>query len=362
MAERTVVIVGATGSIGGQTLDVLRKLKGFELVGFTYHRNESKAIEIKKIFPRARAVSTVDSLKRAVELVEELRPDVTVVAIPGFSGFEVSYHIIPFTKRLALANKESLVCGGRFIKERAKDSETEIIPIDSEHSATFQLLQGERTVEKIAITASGGALRDYPLEKLKNAKPEDVLKHPVWKMGAKVTVDSATMVNKALEVLEAMELFSLKREQVEVFVHREGKIHAMVFLKDGTVKIHASVPDMRIPIAYSLTYPERTYENPDFPDLSLLRFERPQRERYPLFFLVDEIHNSYALRTAYNAADEVAVEAFLEGKIKFTDIHKVVEKTLNRIDSAEPSSPEELKEIDKKSRRIAEEVIGCCLK
>jgi len=355
MEEKSVVIVGATGSIGTQTVEVLKKLKGFKLLGFTYHKNEKKAKDILRLFPQAKAFSTQKGFESFFNFVEHIKPDIAVLAIPGFEGFKVAMKLIPVVKRLALANKESLVCGGKFIKEKIKESGTELIPVDSEHSAIFQLI--EEDVEKIAITASGGALRDIPINELWSAKPEDVLKHPVWNMGARITVDSATMVNKAFEVLEAMELFSLKRDQIEVFVHKSSIVHGMVFLKDGTVKIHAAIPDMRVPIAYSLTYPERVYEYKEYPKFSILEFKKVERRRYPLFFLVDDIYSSYALRTAFNAADEVAVDAFLNGRISYKNLVKTVEKVVGKMKKSTVKTVEELEEIDREARALAEEVI-----
>ncbi len=358
MGEKTVVIVGATGSIGTQTIDVLKSLSGYKLVGFTYHENLKLAEEISKDFPEAEFLSTKTDLDRFEEMMEKLQPDITVAAAPGFAGFKLAYVAIPYTKRLALANKESLVCGGKVLKNQLRKFGVELIPVDSEHSAVFQLV--ERGIEKVAITASGGALRDWPVERLKEASPSDVLRHPVWSMGKKITVDSATMVNKALEVLEAMELFELPMEKIDVYIHREGVIHGMVFLKDGTVKIHASVADMRIPIAYSLTYPERFYRNPEFPKFSSLTFERPSEERYPLFFLVNYIKDSYALRTAFNAADEVAVAAFLMGKISYTQIFKVVEAVLKSLESEKAESFEDLSAVNEEARRLACEITRYC--
>jgi len=274
-----------------------------------------------------------------------------VSAIPDFAGFLATLISVKYTKRLALANKESIVCGGRFLREEVERYGVELVPVDSEHSAVFQVM--EEGVEKIAITASGGALRDWAVEDLEKARPEDVLSHPVWKMGSRITVDSATMVNKALEVLEAMELFSLRRDQIEVFIHRQGVVHGMVYLKDGTVKLHAAVADMRLPIAFALTYPERKYEFEVFPKFDVLTFENPDKERYPLFFMVDEIFSSYKLRVAFNAADEVAVSAFLKREIRFTDIAVVVERVLRNLEGPEPESVKDLIKVDEEARRIA---------
>ncbi len=358
MEKRTVLIIGATGSIGTQSLDVLKKLDGFKLIGFTYHSNFDLAMKIKSEFPNAKMLSTKKDLERFEDFMDELKPEITIAAAPGFAGFELAYKAIPYTKRLALANKEALVCGGKFLKKRIRDYRVELIPVDSEHSAIFQLI--EKGIEKIAITASGGALRDWPIENLKYAKPSDVLKHPVWSMGKKITVDSATMFNKALEVMEAMELFEIPFEKIDVYVHREGMIHGMVFLKDGTVKVHASVADMRIPIAFSLTYPDRLYEFPEFPEFSSLTFKKLSKERYPIFFLSEYVKDSHSLRTAFNAADEIAVKAFLNGKIGFMDIPKVVEKVIENINISEAKSVEDLKTTDKEARRLACEITRSC--
>ena len=359
MAEKTVLIFGATGSIGRQTLDVLERLEGFRLVGFTYHRNEKLAREISRNFGVEDFLSTTTGVEGALEMVRRLRPDITVVAVPGFAGLEITLGSIPHTRRIALANKETMVCGGWLVREELEKHGVELLPIDSEHSAVFQILEEDPV--KITLTASGGSLRDWPLESLKRASIEDVMRHPVWKMGTKVTVDSATMVNKALEVLEAMELFDLPRDRVDVLVHREGIVHGMVYLRDGTVKILSSIPDMRIPIALSLTYPNRSYEYEEFPDFvkTGLGFERPDPKRYPAFFLVDHVYRSYKLRTAFNASDEVAVELFSKGIIEFTDIPVILERVLDRIANLpEPEDLEDLRRIDSLSREYAEEVIS----
>ena len=366
MEKKTVVILGATGSIGSQTLDVLKRLEGYELVGFSFHRNVRKAQAILKEFKVKAILVTGDvtfdvegkAVYRSLEdFFEKLSPDITLIAVPGFAGLEMTLKAIEASKRIALANKESLVCGGFLIKKALEHRGTELIPVDSEHSAIFQIL--DKGVMKIVLTASGGALRDWKLEDIEKARVEDVLKHPVWSMGRKITVDSATMVNKAFEILEAMELFELDFSNIDVKIHREGLVHGMVFFKDGTVKMLLSNPDMRIPIAYSLTYPDRVadFPAPNITNLNLL-FEDPDPARYPSFFLVKKICRSYAKRTAYNAADEEAVEAFLNGKIKFIHISRVLEEVVEGV-KGEPRDLKDLKEIHEESKKIARKVIDC---
>ncbi|AEH51158.1 1-deoxy-D-xylulose-5-phosphate reductoisomerase [Pseudothermotoga thermarum] len=358
MEKRTVVIVGATGSIGLQTLDVLSKLTFFKLIGITYHSNEELAMRIAKEYKIENIVCTMNGLQKLFELFERLRPDITVVCVPGFVSLPITLKAIECCKRVLLASKEALVCGGWLVRSWVRKFNVELLPVDSEHNALFQII--EKDVEKVLITSSGGALRDWKLEDLEKATVKDVLNHPVWKMGKRITVDSATMVNKAFEVLEACELFSLQSDQVEVLIHRQGIVHAAVFLKDGTVKMHVGYPDMRIPIAFALTYPHRYYSNPTWPDLisTPLSFGPVDQRRYPCFHIVYEISKDYAKRTAYNAADEVAVNAFLNGRIKFTDICKVIIKVVEKT-TGTCRDLKDLEEIDQRSRILAEEVIKC---
>jgi 1-deoxy-D-xylulose-5-phosphate reductoisomerase len=290
-------------------------------------------------------------------MLEALKPDITMVAVSGFSGLRAVLSSLEHSKRVCLANKESLVCGGFLVKKKLKEKRTELIPVDSEHSAIFQVIEPE--VEKVVLTASGGALRDWEISKIDRARPEDVLRHPVWNMGARITVDSATMVNKAFEVLEAMELFELPFEKIEVKIHREGLVHGAVVLPDGNVKMVVSPPDMRIPISYALFYPRRVALEPFFLRTISLSFEDPDPEKYPAFFLLKEIKDSYALRTAFNAADEVAVEAFLKGRIRFGGIHRVIEKTLEEFQGyPQPRTLDDVERIHfeaiKKAERVTE--------
>lgn len=358
MDKRTVVIVGITGSIGTQALEVIQKINGFQVIAGTYHSNQKLAEQIANKFKIDKMIRTSEGYDEIISQIEKLRPDITIVAIPGFASLPITLKAIENSNRVLLASKEALVCGGWLVKNALKNSSTELLPIDSEHSALMQLL--EDGTEKILLTCSGGALRDWNIDGLHDAKPTDVLRHPVWNMGHKITVDSATMVNKGFEVLEAYELFNIDVSKIEVLLHKEGLIHAGVFLKDGTMKLHMGFPDMKVPIAYALTYPKRDYSKMEWPDLSLvnLSFYPVDAKRYPAFFLAYEIAKDYAKRTAYNAADEVAVESFLSGKIKFTDINKVIERVLEKIDGT-PRDLSDLTQLDKSARRLALEVIEC---
>ncbi len=365
MEEKTVVILGATGSIGTQSVDVISKLKNYKLVGISFGKNRNLAEEIVQRFGikfyhggvELSVGKRVDSIGTLLELT---KPDITICAIPGFEGVKATIEALKYTRRIALATKESMVCAGKFVKELAKKNNVEIVPVDSEHSAVFQLY--ETHIDHIVITASGGAVRDLPLDKIAELSPEEVLKHPTWNMGGRITVDSATMVNKFFEVVEAHELFDLPYEKIEVYISPSSFIHGMVFLKDGTIKIHAGKPDMRVPIAFALTYPSREYTSyvaqVDEFDMRLLPVEKA---RYPLFFFGLEIANSGGLteRIAFNSADELAVQYFLEKKISFGKIEKIVTKTVEEIQKrfTTVNSLEDVYKVDELSRKITEEVL-----
>ncbi|MBO8160805.1 MAG: 1-deoxy-D-xylulose-5-phosphate reductoisomerase [Thermosipho sp. (in: Bacteria)] len=356
MEKKSVVILGATGSIGIQTLEVIEKLDNFYISGIVFGKNINLAREIIKkhnienyyspYFPTYK-FSTLE------EMLEKLNPDIVVAAIPGFDGLIAILQSIPYTKRLALATKEALVCAGPFIKNECEKHKVELIPIDSEHSAIFQLF--DENVVKIMITASGGAVRNVKKNKLSKLKPNDILKHPVWNMGKRITVDSATMVNKAFEVMEAYELFNI--ENIDVHIHPTGTVHGAVLLNDGTVKIHFGFPDMKVPIAYSLTYPERKFNNPKWPKFDPKNFEfyNVDEEKYPAFFYGKSILKDLAKRIAFNAADEIAVQRFLTEKIKFPQIADIIINTCENI-RGNVNSIDDIFEIDKISRNFAQEI------
>ena len=362
-----VVVLGATGTIGKMSLDVVNSLKDFELVGVSANTSEDDLLKIKRKFPNVKtALSGVQSDEvdfygqDAVErLLQATSPDYVVVGVSGFIGLKYSLIASKVAKRLCLANKESIVTGGNFFLKKVKENGCEIIPVDSEHSAVFQLLDGEKSrVKKIILTASGGALRDVPLSALKTVTPKEVLKHPVWKMGARITVDSATMFNKGLEVMEAKFLFGFEAEKIGVIVHPQGKIHAMIEFEDGTFKMHVSRADMRIPISYALNYPHRVNIFEPFTPLGDMSLAEPDLKRYPALKLAyDALKAGDGARIVYNAADEVAVDAFLKGKICFTNIYEVVKDVLQKEWPEFLNDYEEIEKVDFEAREMTKEMI-----
>ena len=356
--SKKVLILGSTGSIGENTLKVVEQFpERFKVTGLVAGSNREKLQEQKERFgvERTALFSEVglDGIKR---LIEETEFDVAVCAISGSAGILPTYWAAKKGKRLALANKESLVCAGKFITEVAR----EIIPVDSEHSAIFQCLVGEKKeeVEEIILTASGGAFLNR--ENLEEVKPEEALKHPNWEMGKKVTVDSSTLMNKGLEVIEAYWLFGLPVERIKVVIHPQSIVHSLIRFRDNSVKAQLGVPDMRIPIAYALSYPERLPLNGEL-RLNLfglnLTFLEPDTERFPCLRLAYEsLKMGYPYPIVLNAADEVAVELFLKGKIKFTEIPKLIEETLNRANFKPPKDIYEVAEIDRRAKELSLEV------
>lgn len=268
--------------------------------------------------------------------------DMVLTALVGFAGLRPTIAAIEHGKTIALANKETLVVGGELIVRLAQEHRCPILPVDSEHSAIFQCLVGERSpVEKILLTASGGPFRTYNAEQLRNVGPQQALAHPNWNMGAKVTIDSATLMNKGLEAMEAKWLFGLNNDQIEVLVHPQSIVHSMVQFADGSVKAQLGAPDMRLPIQYALSYPER-YETPSFPRINFaqltgLTFERPNTVLFPALELAFEaMRQGGTVPCVLNAANEVAVAAFLEQRIGFMDIPKIVEQTMTTL--AQPTT------------------------
>lgn len=377
-----IALLGATGSIGKQTVDVLKRSNMLDrVVALSANSNVDALLEISKLCPNASLCIADDNsyaeLKRMSnkkvyggiegikDMLSDQEPDLTVVSVSGAAGFLITIASIQnTTKRICLATKEALVIGGKFVKERLKKYSIELLPIDSEHSAIFQLLLGEKnsSIKRLVLTASGGALRDHPIEKFDEVRINDVLKHPVWSMGKRITIDSATMVNKAFEVVEAHHLFELEKERIDVTIHREGLVHSLVEFVDGSIKLHAGYPDMRIPISYSIFFPDRMeFENDRHIEIGLLKnltFEPPDPKRYPAFFM---IHDLFEMPSSawivYNAADEVAVQKFLEGKIRFTDISRLISSVVERFDHFEPKEPNEVMLIDQKARKLAEEEV-----
>lgn len=379
-----LAILGSTGSIGTQTLEVVRSYPTlFEVEVLSAANNwellASQAIE----FDAKHVIITNDAhygkLREAlkgkrteihcgVDMLEDIVSlpsiDVVVIAVVGFAGLAPTISAIKAEKRVALANKESLVVGGEIVMPLARKHGVEIMPIDSEHSAIFQCLVGEATpLKRIILTASGGSLRDYPLSELENVTPQQVLCHPVWEMGSRITVDSATMLNKGFEIIEAAHLFNVGSDQIQVVIHPQSIIHSAVEFEDNCIKAQMSYPDMCLAIQYALTYPERMAVNglQSFDPFitSNLTFAKPDPKRYPCLGLaISSLRAGGLAPTVLNAAGEVAVEAFLKKEIKFTDITRVINESLNTFTNSKLTHINEIFETDAEARYRASELIG----
>lgn len=380
MAVKKIAIFGSTGSIGNQALEVISHYRNeFEIVLLTGYKNHS-LLKKQALEFNAKYISTPDSqvfellkedpqvcqkiinFRQATELIRSEEVEIVLNALVGASGLKITIASILSGKTLLLANKESLVIGGGFIQEYLRDWRKLVIPIDSEHSAIFQALLGEQieTVSQIILTASGGPFFDLPLEELEKVTPEDALKHPTWKMGQKITVDSATLMNKGLEVIEAHYMFNIPYEKIKVVIHRQSIVHGMVLFSDGTIKAVLSMPDMRLPIEYALFYPKRREQLIEpLPYANMkLDFERPDNEKFPALKLAYEAGKRGGnMPVVLNAANEVAVKAFLSGKIKFTEISKVVERTLSSFTWKKMESIKDIVETDQAARARAISII-----
>ncbi len=368
-----VAILGSTGSIGRATLDVLSRLRHrFEITLISCHRQLDLFSQQIHAFAPKHAVVTGpidrnvdrylavrDQTTRGVgmesvsTLVQSPDVDIVVGAIVGVAGLESSLAAVMAGKRLALANKEALVVSGSLMKQAVETHGAELIPIDSEHSAIFQCLRcgkPETEVARLILTASGGPLRDWPIEDLASATIEDALSHPTWQMGRKITVDSATMMNKALEVIEACWLFDLEPDQITVMVHPQSMIHSMVEFVDGSVMAQLSPPDMRLPIQYALTYPDRIESPATKVDWTVpmgLTWTPADMDRYPALLLGFEVaRNRGTCGAVLNAANEAAVELFLAGKIRLTDIPSVCRSVLDSHPYSPSPSLKELLQLD----------------
>jgi 1-deoxy-D-xylulose-5-phosphate reductoisomerase len=353
---KRIALLGSTGSIGTQTLDVISRFPGeFKVEVLTAGNNiRLLAQQAAKFLPDSVVIGNsihYHQLKEAVkdipvkvfagddaieQVVRGSNIDMVVAAMVGYSGLKPTISAIRAGKKIALANKETLVVAGEIIKKLVKESGSKIIPVDSEHSAIFQCLAGEsgNPIEKITLTASGGPFLNFTEEMLKNVKPHEALKHPNWEMGNKVTVDSASLMNKGLEVIEAKWLFDLAPEQIKVIIHPQSIVHSLVHFADGSVKAQLGVPDMRVPILYALSYPDR-YSS-DLPKLNLslypaLNFAEPDPLRFRnLALAYHALKQGGNMPCIMNAANEVAVSAFLSGKIGFLQMSDVVEYTMEK--------------------------------
>lgn len=382
--KKKVVILGSTGSIGTQTIDVIASNPDkFELFGITAHSNANLLIEQAKKHKPNFVIVTKDEcytiVKEALsnedikvyagidsvcDLVTMPSVDIVVTAMVGYAGLKPTISAVKASKTIALANKETLVVAGELIKDLALKHHSPILPVDSEHSAIFQCLAGEITnpIEKIILTASGGPFRKHSLEDLKHVTKADALKHPNWEMGAKITIDSASMMNKGFEVIEAKWLFDLKIDQIDVLVHPQSIIHSMVQFKDGSVKAQLGLPDMHLPIAYALGYPNRmenNYERLDFIKFNQLNFEKPDIERFRnLGFAFQAMKQGGNMPCILNAANEIAVYGFLNDKISFLGMSDLIEWAMANTDFIANPSYEDYVETDTLVRKITSEKIG----
>ena len=371
-----VAVLGSTGSIGRQTLDVIRAHPGrFEVVGLTALNNlDLLASQVAEFRPRLVSCASPDALRRRIgdagyapaslaEVASSPEVDIVMAAVVGRDGLAPALAALAAGKTVALANKEAMVMAGPLLVAAARRGGGEIRPVDSEHSAIWQCLAGEDagSVRRLILTASGGALRDLPLADLAEVGPEEALAHPTWQMGRKITVDSATLFNKGLEVIEARWLFDIPFDQIDVVLHRESIIHSMVELVDGSIKAQLSYPDMRLPIQYALSYPERlplALAPVDFVKLGALHFGPMDMERYPCLGLALAAgRRGGTCPAALAGADEAAVAAFLDGRLRFVDIPRLLADTLDSYSSPAEHSLDAVLEADAWGRRFAREWI-----
>ena len=375
-----IAVLGSTGSIGRQTLDVVEAFPGrFRVVALACHSSADAIIaQAHRHKPRLIALADAQAAETAIRALRDtgvevmagpqaivqcaLHPeaDVVVAAAAGIVGLLPVWAAVRDGKTLALANKEPLVVAGHLIVSEAARSGAQLLPVDSEHSAIFQSLLGHdrRTVARVILTASGGPFRDVPLEELHCVTPQQALAHPTWKMGPKVTVDSATLMNKGLELIEARWLFGLAPEQIDIILHRESIVHSLVEFVDGSVIAHLAQPDMRLPIQFALSYPERLPRSDPPPDLTrigTLRFEPFSLERWPCVRLAREaLAKGGTAPAALSAADEVAVARFLEGRTTFADIPRIIEGVLDAHEVQAGDSIEALLAADREVREFLE--------
>ncbi len=367
-----VALLGSTGSIGCQTLDVIRAHpERFDVVGLTAWSNvELLASQVAEFRPHYVHCNDLEALRRRLgeiaphvaspaDIASAPEVDVVLSAVVGKNGLEPALEALRRGKTVALANKEAMVMAGALLQTTAREGGGALRPVDSEHSALWQCLAGEEpeSVRRLVLTASGGALRDLPLEALAEIGPQEALAHPTWKMGRKITIDSATLFNKGLEVIEARWLFDIPFERIDVVMHRESIIHSMVELVDGSIKAHLSMPDMRLPIQYALSYPERlTLELPpvDFVSLGALHFGELDMQRYPCLGLALEAGaRGGTYPAAIAAADEEAVGAFLEGRLRFLEIPELLSEALRAHEPGDENNFDAIMAADEWGRQFA---------
>lgn len=381
--KKQIAILGSTGSIGTQALQVIEEHPDlYEAYVLTANNKVELLIQqARKFMPEAVVIANPQKyaeLKEALkdlpikvyagedalcQVVEAAPIDMVLTAMVGYAGLRPTMNAIKAGKVIALANKETLVVAGDLINKMANKYNTVILPVDSEHSAVFQCLSGEynNKVEKVILTASGGPFRHFTMEQLATVTKEQALKHPNWKMGAKITIDSASMMNKGFEVIEAKWLFDVRPEQIEVVVHPQSVIHSMVQFEDGAVMAQLGMPDMRLPIQYAFSYPKRihsSFERLDFTKMASLTFEKPDTERFRNLGLAYEaLHRGGNMPCIVNAANEVVVAAFLHDRISFMGMSDVIEKAMQKAAFVQNPTYDDYVQTDAEVRRLAEEMI-----
>jgi len=367
---KNIVVMGSTGSVGIQSLDVISKSKSHKVIGLSCYSNADLIFEqTKEYLPNFVAIEVIDPSHNLFNLCKENNIklitgnnascnipfdnlDLAINAIVGTAGLKPTIELVKNGIDIALSNKESLVLGGHIIMPLAQKNNVNIIPVDSEHSAIFQCLNGEnlKELKKIILTGSGGPFLETPIDKFNTITPDQALKHPNWDMGAKISIDSATMMNKALELIEALWLFNIKLDKIQITIHPQSIVHSMVEFVDGSYKAHLGLPDMKVPIQYALTFPNRTNSSVgslDFENLNL-DFRKPDLERYPILSLVEELINSGGNRVAVmSMANDYIVERFLDRKISFNEIFYLIQKVVDEFASDDLPSLEELFILDK---------------
>ena len=383
---KNIALLGSTGSIGTQTLDVVRASQDkfnievlaagssigdirkqiIEFSPSTVIMSDVRAANmLDEEFPTITVLSGPDALKESV-----VACDIVINAIVGFAGLPVTIAALSEGKTLALANKESLIAGGPVVQKARKSMKSSIIPVDSEHSALYQCLHGYRSdydrpsqsIKRLIVTASGGPFRGFTTDKLSNVTLEEALEHPTWDMGPKITVDSSTLMNKGLEVIEAHELFGIEYEKIDVVVHPQSIVHSMVEFVDSSIIAQLSMPDMRLPITYALNYPERSeaeWGSINWDEITKLEFEQPDFENFSCLKLAYQAGEEGETAPAWlNAANEVAVAAFLNDQIKWADIPHLIAQALDNYDSRKAEEEHDIYEADKQARLITNQLIA----
>ena len=382
MKKKQIAILGSTGSIGTQALQVIEEHPDlYEAYALTANNqvellaqqarkfmpaavviaNEAKYLQLKEMLADL-PIQVYAGADALCEIVEAKPIDVVLASMVGYAGLRPTMNAIKAGKAIALANKETLVVAGELINALAQQYHTPILPVDSEHSAIFQCLEPNNALEKVILTASGGPFRTFSMEQLQHVTKEQALKHPNWDMGAKITIDSATMMNKGFEVIEAKWLFGVRPDQIEVVVHPQSVIHSMVQYEDGAVKAQLGVPDMRLPIQYAFSYPQRIkalFDRLDFATMKELTFEQPDTNRFRCLALAYEALNRGGnMACIVNAANEVVVSAFLKDRLPFLRMSEVIEQCMGKVPFIQTPTYEDYVATDAETRRMAESLIG----